>query len=134
MRWTRFFRRAQRDRESALELRSYLELEIDENVARGMPPEQARRAAHLKLGNPARIREDVYQGNTVGLLDSLQRDVRFALRNMRRHPTFTIAIVLTLALSLGASTAIFAVVNGVLLKALPYPGAEQLVSLKHTAP
>jgi predicted permease len=134
MSWARFFRRARTDRQSVEELRSYVELETDENIARGMSPDEARRAAHIRLGNPVRIREQIFQMNTIGLLDSLSRNLRYALRGMRRQPTFTLAVVLTLALSLGASTAIFAVVNGVLLKPLPYPQAEQLVSLKHTAP
>jgi predicted permease len=134
MSWARFFRRAHTDREKAEELRQYVELETDENIARGMAADEARRAARLKLGNPTRIREQIFQMNTIGLFDALARNLRYALRGMRRQPTFTLAVVLTLALSLGASTAIFAVVNGVLLKPLPYPKAEQLVSLKHTAP
>jgi len=134
MSWRRFFRRAHTDRQSVEELRSYVEFETDENIARGLSPADARRVAHIKLGNPSRIREEIYRFNTVGVLDSLGRDLRLALRGMRRQPTFTLAVVLTLALSLGASTAIFAVVNGVLLKPLPYPQAEQLVSLKHIAP
>ncbi len=134
MSWSRFFRRARTDRQSAEELRTYLEIETEENVARGMTPDQARRAARLKLGNTTRIREHIFQMNTIGLLDSFSRNLRYALRGMRRQPTFTLAVVLTLALGLGASTAIFAVVNGVLLKPLPYPQAEQLVSLNHTAP
>ncbi len=72
--------------------------------------------------------------NTIGLLDSLGRDLRYALRGMRRNPTFTVAVVLTLALGLGANTAIFAVVDGVLIKPLPYPNPQELVSLKHVAP
>jgi predicted permease len=134
MTWTRFFRRAHTDRQSVEELRSYVEIEIDANIARGMSADNARRAAHLKLGNPVRIREEIYQMNTIAVLDSLARDLRYALRGMRRHPTFTLAVVLTLALGLGASTAIFAVVNGILIKPLPYPDAGQLVSLKHVAP
>ena len=134
MAWRSFLRRAQWDRERADELRSYLEIETEENIARGMSAADARRAAHVKLGNTLRIREDIYQMNTIGLLDSLGRDLRYALRGMRRHPTFAVAVVLTLALGLGANTAIFAVVDGVLLKPLPYPNAEQLVSLNHVAP
>ena len=106
MAWRRFLRRAQWDRERADELRSYLEIETEENIARGMSAADARRAAHVKLGNTLRIREDIYQMNTIGLLDSLGRDLRYALRGMRRHPTFAVAVVLTLALGLGANTAI----------------------------
>jgi predicted permease len=134
MTWRRFFRRAQWDRDRAEELRSYLEIETDENMARGMSPEDARRAAHIKLGNTVRIREDIYRMNTVGLIDTLGRDLRLALRGMRRRPGFTLAVVLTLALGIGANTAIFGVVDGVLIKPLPYPDADELVSIEHVAP
>jgi predicted permease len=132
--WRRFFRRAHWDRDRAAELRSYIEIETDENIARGMSPEAARRAAHLKLGNTVRIREEIYRMNTISPLDTLARDLRLALRGMRRRPGFTLAVVLTLALGIGANTAIFGVVNGVLLKPLPYPDGGELVSIKHTAP
>ena len=134
MSWFRFFRRASWDRERAEELRSYLDIETEENIARGMPPEAARRAAHLKLGNTVRIREDIYHLNTVGSLDTLGRDLRLALRGMRRRPGFTLAVVLTLAIGIGANTAIFGVVHGVLIKPLPYPNADQLISVDHAAP
>jgi putative ABC transport system permease protein len=134
MSWRRFFRRAHWDRERAEELQSYLDIETEENTGRGMSPGEARRAAHRKLGNTVRIREEIYQMNTIGLFDSLGRDLRYALRGMRRNPTFTLAVVLTLALGLGANTAIFAVVDGVLIKPLPYPNPQELVSLKHAAP
>lgn len=134
MSWRRFFRRVQWDLERAEELRSYLEIETDDNIARGMPPDEARRAAHRKLGNTVRIREEIHQMNTVGILDSLGRDLRYALRGMRRHPSFTLAVVLTLALGLGANTAIFAVVDALLIRPLPYPDAAELVSLNHVAP
>src|SRR5262245_24813932 len=134
MSWVRFFNRSRWDRDRAEELESYLQIAVDEYVAQGLSPDEARRAARLKLGNTMRIREEIYHFNTIGALDALTRDLRYAFRGMRRHPTFTLAVVLTLGLGLGASTAIFAVVNGVLLKPLPYPRAEELVSLKHTAP
>src|SRR5687767_5224212 len=134
MSWRRFLRRAQWDRDRAEELRSYLEIETDDNIARGMPPDEARRAAKVKLGNTVRIREEIYQMNTIGLLESLGRDVRFAWRGMRRRPGFTLAVVLTLALGIGANTAIFAVVDGVLIKPLQYPNADELVSIEQVAP
>jgi putative ABC transport system permease protein len=134
MSWRRFFRRAYSDRESAAELRSYLDIETDENIARGMPPEEARRAAHVKLGNPVAIREDIYRLNTIGVVETLGRDLRLALRGMRRRPGFTLAVVLTLALGIGANTVIFGVVDGVLLKPLAYPNPDELVSIGHLAP
>ena len=134
MSWRRFFQRAFWDRERSDEIRSYLDIETDENIARGMSPDAARRAAHVKLGNPARIREEIYGMNGIGLFDTLGRDVRLALRSVRRRPGFTLAVVVTLALGIGANTAIFGVVDGVLLKPLPYPDAEQLVSVEQVAP
>ena len=134
MSWRRFFRRSSWDRDRAEELRSYLDIETDENIARGMSPDAARRAAHLKLGNTVRIREEIHRMNTIGPLETFGRDLRLALRGMRRRPGFTLAVVLTLALGIGANTAIFGVVDGVLIKPLPYPNAGELVSIKHTAP
>jgi predicted permease len=134
MSWRRFFRRASWDRDRAEELRSYLEIETDENVARGMSPDAARRAASLKLGNTVGIREEIYRMNTISPLDTLGRDLRLALRGMRRRPGFTLAVVLTLALGIGANTAIFGVVYGVLIKPLSYPDAGELVSMKQAAP
>jgi hypothetical protein len=86
MSWRRFFRRAQWDRDRAEELRSYLDIETDENIARGMSPEAARRAAHVKLGNTVRIREEIYRLNTISPLETFARDLRLALRGMRRRP------------------------------------------------
>jgi predicted permease len=134
MSWRRFFQRAFWDRERSDEIRSYLDIETDENIARGMPPDAARRAAHIKLGNTAGIREEIYRMNGIGLLDTLGRDVRLAVRSVRRRPGFTLAVIVTLALGIGANTAIFGVVDGVLLKPLPYPDAEQLVSVEQVAP
>ena len=134
MSWRRFFHRASWDRDRAEELRSYLEIETEENIARGMSSEAARRAAHLKLGNTVRIREEIYRLNTISPLDTFGRDLRLALRGMRRRPGFTLAVILTLALGIGANTAIFGVVDGVLIKPLSYPNAGELVSIKHVAP
>ena len=134
MGWRQFFRRASWDRDRSEELRSYLEIETDENIARGMSPEAARRAAHIKLGNTVRIREEIYRMNTISPLDALGRDLRLAVRGMRRRPGFTVAVVLTLALGIGANTAIFGVVDGVLIKPLPYPDAHELVSIEQVAP
>jgi predicted permease len=134
MSWRRYLRRASWDRERAEELASYLQIETDENIARGMSPEAARRAAHIKLGNTARIREEIYRMNTISSLDTLGRDLRVALRGIRRRPGFTLAVVLTLALGIGANTAIFGVVDGVLIKPLPYPDAHELVSMQQVAP
>src|SRR5579863_3562083 len=130
----RFFRRAKWDRERLAEIESYEQIETDENIARGMPPENARRAARKKLGNSTLIREEIYRMNTIGVLDSLSQNVRYALRSLRHNPVFTIVALLTIAIGIGANTAVFSVVNSVLLKPLNYPHSEQLVALRQVAP
>jgi hypothetical protein len=134
MRIGRFFRRAEADRDQLEQIESYIQIETDENISRGLPAEEARAAARRKFGNRVLIREEVYQMNSVFLIDTVARDVRYGWRTLRHNPAFTLAVLLTLTVGLGANTAVFSVVNHVLLKPLPYPGAERLVAVAHSAP
>jgi len=129
MRLRRFLRRSYWDRERARELESHLEHEIDDNLMRGMRPEEARRQAYLKLGNPTRIREEIRQLNSFSTVENLWRDVRFALRQMRKSPGFASTAVLVMALGIGANVALFTVVRSVLLRPLPFPDPSRLVAL-----
>jgi hypothetical protein len=131
--WLRFFRREHEDTELRQELESYLEITAAEYVARGMEPEAARMAAHRRLGNSTLVREEIYYMNTISFLESLSAALRYWFRTLRREPMFA-ATILTLALGIGAATAIFCVVNAVLIKPLPYPKADELISIEHSAP
>ena len=115
------------------DIRDYIERETQDNIERGMPPEEARYAALRKFGNVTRVKEDTREVWTMVWLEQLWRDVLFGLRQLRRSPGFTAVVVLTLALGIGANTAIFSLIDAVLLKALPVENPQQLVLLDWTS-
>src|SRR5690349_1842789 len=107
MRWRRFRQRKQRDEDLAREVDSYLAHEVDDNRARGMRPDAARDAALRKFGNATYIRETVYEMNTLHPLEAVWQDFRYGFRQLRSKPGFAVAAVLSLALGIGANTAVF---------------------------
>ena len=130
MGWRRFFRRAWWDDERSRELESYIEFETEDNIARGMSPDDARVAARRKLGNTGRIREQIYAMNTVTLIDWLRQDIRYAARVLRRNSGFTIAAVLTLALGIGGVTVIYSALRNILLDPFPYVQSDRMVNVQ----
>jgi predicted permease len=130
MSWRRFIFRARWDEERQRELASYIEIETDANIARGMPPELARRAAYRKLGNPTLVREEIYQMNTMRMLETFWQDIRYGARLLRLNPAFTVVALLSLSLGVGANTAIFQLIDAVRLKPLPVEEPQRLVEVR----
>jgi len=127
MAWSRFFRRGDWDKERSREIQSYIDIETDENIAKGMSPEDARYAALRKFGNVAFIREEIYCMNTIGLIETIGQDLRYALRSMIRAPWSSFAIVGTLGLAMGANIAVFALIDRLVLRPLPVEKPSELV-------
>jgi predicted permease len=134
MPWRNLWRRKEADREWREEMEAHIEMATEAFLAQGLEPEQARAAALKQAGNLIARREEIYQMNGIGWLDSLGSDLRYALRGLRHQPTFTATALLTLALGIGANTAIFGVIDSILIRPLAYPHADALVGVWHTAP
>ena len=124
---TNLFSRSRIDRDIADELRSHLEMRTEENRAAGMSPEAARRDALVRFGNPSVLKEKTAAADAALFLESIWADVRFALRQLRNSPAFAIVAVLALSLGIGAATAIFSVIDAMLLRPLPFDHQERLV-------
>ena len=114
------------------ELRAHIDLAIAENVRRGLTLDEARSAALREFGRVARIKEDYRTQRGVPLLEQVGRDVRFCIRQLRKSPGFALTAILTLALGLGANTAVFSLMNALLLRPLPVPRAGELTVIHFT--
>ncbi len=125
--WSRF-RNALRTGSHQDEIREELEFHLEMDRVNGHETREAR----LRLGNPRQLQEEIREMRSIRVLETLLRDVKFSVRSILASPTLALAVIGTLAIGIGATTVIFSVVNGVLLKPLPYPQPDQLVSLAHT--
>jgi predicted permease len=130
MSWRRFFRRRRSDRDLAREIAAHLDAERAENLARGLTAEEAERRAHIKFGSARRVHEDLWYQNSLAFLEGILRDLKYALRSLAHAPGFALTVILIMALGIGANTAVFSVMNAVLLKSLPVADPQRVVYLQ----
>src|SRR5882672_9564365 len=128
--WQRLFHRRQHEEQLEKELRHHLDLHTSDLIAQGYIPEEARRRAHLALGGPEQVKEMCRDARGTRWLEQLLQDLRIGVRMLRKNPSFTLVVAATLALGIGANTAIFGLVDALLLRPLPIVEApSQLVLL-----
>jgi predicted permease len=130
MHWlTRLFRKQQAEKHLDAELRFHLERQVSDYVATGLTPEEARRRAHLDFGGLESVKQQSREARRGHVLETLLQDVRYAARILRKNPGFTLAAAVTLALGIGANTAIFSIVDAALLRPLPFKDSSRILSV-----
>jgi len=134
MSWKRFWHRRERDEDFAREVDAYIEHEVDRNLDAGMTPDDALAAARRRFGNITAMKERVHEMNSIGLVEEFSQDLRHGWRWLRRNPGFSLVALLSLALGIGANTAIFQLIDAVRLRTLPVPNAQELAEIRIAPP
>src|ERR1700722_17280784 len=131
--WIRFnsvlrnlFRKQQVENQLDDEIRSYVEMRTDEKIAAGMSASEARRTALAEVGGIEQVKQAVRDHRAGAKVERLWQDARYGTRQLRRNPGFTVTVIVTLGLSIGANTAIFSIVNALMLKSLPYSDPDRM--------
>ena len=132
--WRNLFHKDRVDQEFSDEIQSYLDMLTEANIKQGLTPREARRKSLVEVGGVEQVQERVREIRMGQFIETAWRDIRFGVRALVHSPIFSVVTVLSLALGIGANTAIFSVVNGLLLRPLPYPEAERIVDVWHTPP
>ena len=133
-RFVSFFFRRQRENELDVELRAHVDALTQENIRRGMSLEEASQAARREFGGVERTKELYREQRTLPFLETLLQDARYAMRGLRKTPSFAVVTILTLAAGIGATSTVFSVIDRILFRSLPYPQEERLVSFGFVAP
>ena len=132
--WKSLFRKRALDAQLDTELRFHIDKLTNDNIAAGMTPNEARRRAILEFGGQEQVKEDLRDVYRIRLLDSTVANLKSAFRFIRKSPTFSVTVILTLALAIGANSAVFSAIDAILLKPLPFPDADQLMRVDQYNP
>ena len=124
-----FFRKRNRETQLDAELRFHIDKMTEANIASGMSPDEARRRAIIEFGGREQIKEELRDVRRIAIVDSTMANVKSALRFMRKSPSFALTVILTLALGIGANSAVFSAIDAILLRPLPFPDGDQLMVL-----
>jgi putative ABC transport system permease protein len=132
--WKSLFRKSALDAQFDSELRFHIEKLTNDYIAAGMVPDQARRQATLEFGGREQIKEELRDVHRVSIIETAIANFKSALRFIRKSPSFSIAVILTLALGIGANSAVFSAIDAILLRPLPFPDGDQLMQLDQYNP
>ena len=132
--WNSLFRKNVRDAQLDSELRFHIEELADANIAAGMSPQEARRQAQLEFGGREQIKEELRDIYRVRIVDSAAANLKSAFRFLRKSPSFSITVILTFALGIGANSAVFSAIDAILLRPLPFPNGDQLAAISQFNP